>query len=149
MPYQRDLAREAEMHQSRISMFETPGMSNMTLETLAKVAAGLRAGVIVKLVPFSEMLRWENSFSLDTFDVNPRLENDHEFLHPEAQPKAGLAKLVQPLPQGGLRDVEQPAAASKKPPVSVQEGGKGIKQSQMEAAENPEKEELLVAGGIQ
>src|SRR5689334_3391135 len=65
MPRQSDLAREAKEHQSRISMFETPGMSNMTLATLSNVAAGLRCGVVVRFVPFSEMLRWENSFSLD------------------------------------------------------------------------------------
>lgn len=81
MPYQRDLAQEAEMQQSRISMFETPGAANITLETLAKIAAALRVGVVVKLVPFHEMLRWENSFSHD-FDVRPRLGEDREFLNP-------------------------------------------------------------------
>ena len=59
MPRQKDLAIETGMHQSRISMFETPGAANITLETLANVAAGLKVGVIVKFVPFSEMLRWE------------------------------------------------------------------------------------------
>jgi len=81
MPHQRDLAREAELHQSRISMFETPGAANITLETLSKIAAGLRCGVVVKLVPFSEMLRWENSFSPGKFDVK-RLDQDEAFLNP-------------------------------------------------------------------
>jgi transcriptional regulator with XRE-family HTH domain len=84
MPYQRDLAREAEVQQSRISMFETPGAANITLETLAKIAAALRVGVIVKFVPFHEMLRWENSFSPEAFNVSPRLESDEAFIHPEA-----------------------------------------------------------------
>jgi transcriptional regulator with XRE-family HTH domain len=84
MPYQRDLAGEAEVQQSRISMFETPGAANITLETLAKVAAGLRVGVVVKFVSFHEMLHWENSFSPDTFNVTPRLEEDEEFLNPGA-----------------------------------------------------------------
>jgi hypothetical protein len=82
MPFQRDLARESETQQSRISMFETPGMANMTLETLSNVAAGLRCGVIVKFVPFSEMLRWENSFSPEHFDVIPRLQEDYSFMNP-------------------------------------------------------------------
>jgi hypothetical protein len=81
MPHQRDLAREAELHQSRISMIETPGAANITLETLSKIAAGLRCGVVVKLVPFSEMLRWENSFSPGKFDVK-RLDQDEAFLNP-------------------------------------------------------------------
>lgn len=84
MPFQRDLAREAELHQSRISMFETPGMSNMTLETLAKVGAGLRCGVIVRFVPFSEMLVWENSFLPEKFDVL-RLNEDVSFICPETE----------------------------------------------------------------
>jgi transcriptional regulator with XRE-family HTH domain len=82
MPFQRDLAEEAEVHQSRISMFETPG-ANITLETLSKIAAALRCGVVIKFVPFSEMLRWENSFSADTFEVL-RLEQDKAFLNPES-----------------------------------------------------------------
>jgi transcriptional regulator with XRE-family HTH domain len=81
MPFQRDLARESDMQQSRISMFETPGVANMTLETIAKIAAGLRVGVIIKFVPFNQMLRWENSFSPDSFNVT-RLAEDREFLNP-------------------------------------------------------------------
>src|SRR6266851_414635 len=88
MPYQRDLAREAQVQQSRISMFETPGVANITLETLAKIAAGLRVGVIVKFVPFHEMLHWENSFSPDAFDVTPRLEQDELFLNPSVDVQA-------------------------------------------------------------
>jgi hypothetical protein len=37
--------------------------------------------VVVKLVPFSEMLRWENSFSPGKFDVK-RLDQDEAFLNP-------------------------------------------------------------------
>ncbi|MGB7148297.1 MAG: helix-turn-helix transcriptional regulator [Terriglobales bacterium] len=88
MPYQRDLAREADLHQSRISMFETPGAANITLETLSKVAAGLRVGVVVKFVPFHEMLQWENSFSPESFNVLPRLEQDHLFIDPPIEREA-------------------------------------------------------------
>jgi hypothetical protein len=62
-------------------MFETPGAANITLETLANIAAGLKVGVMVKLVPFSEMLRWENAFSPSLFDVEPRLEQDESFIN--------------------------------------------------------------------
>lgn len=82
MPRQADLAREAGMQQSRISMFETPGAANVTLETLARLAAVFKVGLIVKFVPFSEMLQWENTFSQDSFDV-VRLEQDVAFLKPE------------------------------------------------------------------
>ena len=65
-------------------MFETPGAANMTIETIAKIAAGLRVGVVLKFVPFSEMLKWENSFSPDTFNVT-RLHEDEAFLNPVAE----------------------------------------------------------------
>jgi transcriptional regulator with XRE-family HTH domain len=85
MARQKDLAVAAHLHQSRISMFETPGMANLTLETLSKLAAAFKVGVIVKFVPFSEMLRWENEFSQDYFNVLP-LDEDTAFIHPESVP---------------------------------------------------------------
>jgi len=79
MPRQSDLAREAKLQQSRISMFETPGAANMTIETLSRLAATFKVGLIVEFVSFSEMLSWENNFSQDSFDVI-RLEQDRNFL---------------------------------------------------------------------
>lgn len=81
MPRQSDLARAAGMQQSRISMFETPGAANVTLETLAWLAAIFKVGLIVKFVPFSEMLRWENTFSQDDFSVT-KINDDRAFLEP-------------------------------------------------------------------
>jgi hypothetical protein len=64
-------------------MFETPGAANITLETLARLAAAFKVGLVVKFVPFSEMLNWENAFSQDAFDV-VKIDADREFLHPNA-----------------------------------------------------------------
>ena len=77
------LATEAGMLQSRISAMETPGKTNFNLETLVRMAATFRVGLIVKFVPFSEMLRWDNCHSQDTFDVVP-LDRDIEFINPDA-----------------------------------------------------------------
>jgi transcriptional regulator with XRE-family HTH domain len=66
---QEGLAREAEMMQPRISAMERPGATKFNLDTLIRIAAAFKVGLIVKFVPFSEMLRWENGFSQDTFDV--------------------------------------------------------------------------------
>ena|ERR1700691_2356934 len=82
MPRQSDLASAAGLHQSRISMFETPGAANMTIETLSRMAAAFKVGLVVKFVPFSEMLRWENEFSQDKFHVTP-IDRDVEFQNPE------------------------------------------------------------------
>lgn len=96
MPRQRDLAVAAKMQQSRISMFETPGAANLTLETLAKLAAAFKVGLIIDFVPFSQMLQWENSYSQDVFDVT-RIDEDTDFIAPkpevaEVQDDAVLAK---------------------------------------------------------
>jgi transcriptional regulator with XRE-family HTH domain len=89
MPRQADLAKAAGLHQSRISMFETPGASNMTIETLARLAAAFRVGLIVKFAPFSEMLAWENGFTQDSFSVI-KINADEGFLNPILQSVAGI-----------------------------------------------------------
>jgi transcriptional regulator with XRE-family HTH domain len=94
MPRQKDLAREAEMQQSRISMFETPGMANVTLDTLARLAATFKTGLVVRFVPFHEMLHWENNFSQDSFDVIPRLDEDEAFINPTVEENASLGAML-------------------------------------------------------
>ncbi|MGE0277610.1 MAG: helix-turn-helix domain-containing protein [Nitrospiraceae bacterium] len=79
MSRQMDLAKAVGMGQSRISMIENPGVANVTLDTLARIAAVFKVGLMVKFVRFSEMLHWENEFSQDQFNV-VRLEEDREFL---------------------------------------------------------------------
>jgi hypothetical protein len=80
-PNQKDLAKANETHQSRLSMLEQPGEANVTLETLAWIASIHKVGVIVKFVSFSEMLRWENEFSQDEFNV-ATIDQDISFLNP-------------------------------------------------------------------
>jgi transcriptional regulator with XRE-family HTH domain len=84
MPRQSDLAEAAAMQQSQISMFETPGAANVTLATLARLAAAFKVGLVVKFVPFSEMLQWENAFAQDEFNV-VRLDEDIVFHTPIVQ----------------------------------------------------------------
>jgi len=80
---QPSLAAKCGMKQSRISAMETPGRTNFNLETLVRLAATFKVGLQVRFVPFSEMLRWENSFNQDRF--NPLIvDNDMSFQHPEA-----------------------------------------------------------------
>jgi transcriptional regulator with XRE-family HTH domain len=124
MPRQTDLAHATGLHQSRISVFETPGAANVTLETLAKIAAGFKVGLIVKFVPFSEMLRWEDNYSQDTFDVLPRLEQDEEFLNPapaDNEPLSNEPRMVAAAGAGiGADNLE---SDQRKPPQSAQGDG--------------------------
>lgn len=78
---QTALAKEAGMKQSRISAMERPGETNFNLETLVRLAAAFKVGLIVRFAPFSELLDWENRFSQDIFDV-VEIDEDVDFLRP-------------------------------------------------------------------
>lgn len=84
---QEDLAQETEMMQPRISAMERPGATKFSLETLIRLAAAFRVGLIVKFAPFSEMLKWENEFSQDIFDVKT-IDDDVEFKKEEQEQPA-------------------------------------------------------------
>jgi transcriptional regulator with XRE-family HTH domain len=87
---QDELAQEADMLQPRISAMERPGATKFNLETLIRVAAALKVGLVVKFVSFSEMLRWQNDFSQDAFNV-VTLDDDIEFQREdEEQPIAAV-----------------------------------------------------------
>jgi transcriptional regulator with XRE-family HTH domain len=75
---QPQLAEMAGMKQARISAMETPGRVNFNRETLVRMAATYGVGLIVRFVPFSEMLEWENEYSQDTNVA--RLSEDIDFL---------------------------------------------------------------------
>jgi transcriptional regulator with XRE-family HTH domain len=66
---QEQLAEACGMLQPRISAIERPGGSKLNLETLLRLAAAFDTGLTVRFAPFSEMLRWANEFSPDTFQV--------------------------------------------------------------------------------
>jgi transcriptional regulator with XRE-family HTH domain len=66
---QKEFATASEMKQPRISAMEKPGATRFNIETLIRVAATCGVGLIVKFVPISEMIAWENSFSQDKFKV--------------------------------------------------------------------------------
>jgi hypothetical protein len=132
-PKQADIAKEVDMKQSRISAMETPGAVNFNLDTLVRMAAGFKVGLVVKFVPLSDMLRWENSFSQDKFNPTP-IEQDVPFLHPElAMLSPGLAGNIavgaeemgaatRSIPLDELLPellLEPPSSG--KPPVSIQQ----------------------------
>lgn len=87
---QKKLADEAEMLQPRISVIERPGESQYTLETLIRLAAAFKVGLIVKFAPLSEMLKWENEFSQDTFNV-VTVDKDIEFQREEKEKQPQIA----------------------------------------------------------
>lgn len=78
---QEELSKLMSTGQPRISAMERPG-ELLTVDTLVRLASAFGVGLIVKFVPFSEMLNWENSYSQDSFDATS-IEKDTEFLEPK------------------------------------------------------------------
>jgi transcriptional regulator with XRE-family HTH domain len=78
---QSQLASEAEMKQARVSALERVGDASFSIETLVRIAAAFRVGLVVKFVSMSDMLSWENEFAPDRFEVVP-VEDDATFRKP-------------------------------------------------------------------
>lgn len=94
---QQELADAAGMLQPRISAMESPGYGSLTLETLQRIAAAFDVGLIVRFAPFSELVRWSNTFSPDEFAV-PNFSAEMEVI--EALP-ANAVPLAQHYMSGG------------------------------------------------
>lgn len=94
---QTQLADDAGMKQSRISAMEQPGVTAFNVETLVRLAAAFKVGLIVRFAPVSEVLRFENDFSQDHFDV-VTIDQDWRFLRPRTAEFAAQRK-----PDGATR----------------------------------------------
>ena len=65
---QTKLAEEANMHQVRISTLENPSHSP-TLETLKKLAVAFDVALMVRFIPFSDLVKWKLDLSSDFLNV--------------------------------------------------------------------------------
>jgi transcriptional regulator with XRE-family HTH domain len=55
---QEELAKKAHMNQNAISRLESHDYGKPTITTLKRLAAAMDVGLVVRLVPFSEMANW-------------------------------------------------------------------------------------------
>jgi len=65
---QSKLAKEAKMHQVRISELENPSHSP-TLATLKKLATAFDVALIVRFLPFSDLVKWKLDMSAESLEV--------------------------------------------------------------------------------
>lgn len=75
---QADLAKRTEQAQKTISDFENPNYGKLTLTSLKRLAAAFDVGLVVRFVPFSELVDWTASMShqnmeVPSFDADKRL----------------------------------------------------------------------------
>ena len=66
---QSRLAMEAGMLQPRISAMESPGAAKFNLETLRRLASAFDVALMVRFVPFSELVDWSERFDPDKFNI--------------------------------------------------------------------------------
>ena len=72
---QEKLAQEAGMAQARIPLLEDPSYGSYTLKTLKRLASALDVALVVRFVPFSELVEWVVNLSPDELAVT-EFEND-------------------------------------------------------------------------
>lgn len=80
---QKQLAEKAGMLQPRIAAMERPSGSEPNLRTLKRLASAFDVALVVRFVPFSELVEWAETFSPDTFVVQS-FDDDPGFHEREA-----------------------------------------------------------------
>jgi len=72
---QEKLAEKTGMRQPRISGMMSPGKTRPNIETLRRLAEAFDCGLMVRFVSFGDLVKWNNSFDPESFDV-PDFEHD-------------------------------------------------------------------------
>jgi len=80
---QEEIGKRAGMKQEAICRLENPNYGSFTLKTLKQIAATFDVGLIVRFVPFSDLLKWDLNLSNETlkvqsFDKEPSLKEEKQ-----------------------------------------------------------------------
>lgn len=73
---QKDLGRRAGMAQERVSVLEDPDYGKLTVTTLKRLASAFDTALVVRFVPFSQLVDWATDLSPESLAV-PDFEHDH------------------------------------------------------------------------
>jgi transcriptional regulator with XRE-family HTH domain len=117
---QSRLAAEAKMLQPRISAMEGAGSAKFNIETLRRLASAFDVALVVRFVPFGELVDWSERFNPDTFKLpsfkdDPTLEEAQSEV--EEQP-AGLVRFTEGV-QAVTRAADWPRLATPEVDFSV------------------------------
>lgn len=66
---QEELGELAEMKQAAISRLENPNYGSFTLKTLKGIASAFDVALIVRFIPFSDLVKWDLDLSSETLNV--------------------------------------------------------------------------------
>lgn len=99
---QKDLGIHSDMAQETISRIEDPNYGKLTLKTLKRLASAFDVGLMVRFVPFSEIVKWELNLSPGSLRVLS-FNEDSYFLNGEGQEETTISNANQcevPIPPG-------------------------------------------------
>lgn len=66
---QKELGKLARMKQTAICRLENPNYGNFTLKTLKEIAAAFDVALIVRFVPFNDLVKWDLNLSSESLNV--------------------------------------------------------------------------------
>jgi transcriptional regulator with XRE-family HTH domain len=66
---QKELGDMAEMAQESISRLEDPNYGKLNLNTLKRLASAFDVGLMVRFVPFSDLVEWDINLSNESLEV--------------------------------------------------------------------------------
>jgi transcriptional regulator with XRE-family HTH domain len=75
---QFQLAEAAQVTQGVISRAEDPDYGNLTLTTIGRIAAGYDLAAIIRLVPFSELVRYSENTTEQEFSEMPAFPQERK-----------------------------------------------------------------------
>ena len=75
---QKELAERAGKKQAWIAKIESPNYSGLSLKTLKELASVFDVGLIVRYVPFGDLVKWELELSPESL-TPPRFDEDPYF----------------------------------------------------------------------
>lgn len=107
---QKDLGIRASMAQETISRLEDPNYGKLTLQTLKRLASAFGVALMVRFVPFSELVEWELHLTPDSLKVQS-FENESYFKEKSEREFRNLHRVP-----------EQPSLDYSKITVAVKEG---------------------------
>lgn len=82
---QKELSEKSGMKQERISVLEDPNYAKLSLSTLKRLASAFDIGLLVKFVPFSDLVKRELTLSPDSlkalsYDEEPYFKQTQIYL---------------------------------------------------------------------
>lgn len=66
---QKELGDKSGMKQTRIHVLEDPNKINVNISTLRRLASAFDVALMVKFVPFSDLVKWDNELSPESLQV--------------------------------------------------------------------------------